>query len=124
MNSSPVWAGSTPATVATLLQETGEPFSSITDADVGSLLERIGNARIVLLGEASHGTSEFYRMRARITQELIVRKGFTAVAVEADWPDASWIDRYVRHAREVGVLTRCCQNPPSQCWCATPEKKV
>ena len=100
MNSSPVWAGSTPATVATLLQETGEPFSSITDADVGSLLERIGNAKIVLLGEASHGTSEFYRMRARITQELIARKGFTAVAVEADWPDASWIDRYVRHARE------------------------
>jgi protein-L-isoaspartate(D-aspartate) O-methyltransferase len=60
------------------------------------LIDRIGDARVVLLGEATHGTSEFYRMRTRITQELIRRHGFTAVAVEADWPDAAAIDRYVR----------------------------
>jgi erythromycin esterase-like protein len=56
----------------------------------------IGEARIVLIGEASHGTHEFYRERARITRELIDRKGFRAVAVEADWPDAYRVNRYVR----------------------------
>jgi protein-L-isoaspartate(D-aspartate) O-methyltransferase len=61
------------------------------------LLERVGDARVVLLGEATHGTSEFYRMRARITEELICRHGFTMVAVEADWPDATRVDHYVRH---------------------------
>ena len=55
------------------------------------------SARIVLLGEATHGTSEFYRMRERITRELIVKKGFRFVAIEADWPDAARIDHYVRH---------------------------
>jgi protein-L-isoaspartate(D-aspartate) O-methyltransferase len=64
------------------------------------LLDRIGDARIVCLGEATHGTSEFYRMRARITRELILRRGFTVVAVEADWPDAARVDHYVRHFPE------------------------
>lgn len=81
-----------------LLRETAEPFDDIDRGDIGALLDRIGDARVVLLGEASHGTSEFYRMRARITRELVVRHGFTIVAVEADWPDARWIDAYVRHA--------------------------
>jgi len=60
------------------------------------LLELIGDARIVLLGEASHGTHEFYRERARITQRLIEEHGFTVVAVEADWPDAYRVNRWVR----------------------------
>jgi erythromycin esterase-like protein len=64
--------------------------------DYDPLLARIGAARIVLLGEASHGTHEFYRERAAITKRLIREKGFTAVAVEADWPDAYRINRYVR----------------------------
>ncbi|HEY7481752.1 MAG TPA: erythromycin esterase family protein [Gemmatimonadales bacterium] len=81
-----------------LLRETAERFSGIAEAQLGSLLERIGDARVVLLGEATHGSSEFYRMRARITRELIERKGFSIVAVEADWPDAAWVDRYIRHA--------------------------
>ncbi|MFN8050161.1 MAG: erythromycin esterase family protein [Acidimicrobiales bacterium] len=81
---------------AELLREVAEPFSSIDDADLGPLVERVGDCSVVLLGEASHGTSEFYRMRERITRELIVHKGFTAVAVEADWPDAACIDRFVR----------------------------
>ncbi len=59
------------------------------------LLEAIGDARFVLLGEASHGTHEFYRERATITKELIVRKGFDAIAVEADWPDAHDVHRYI-----------------------------
>jgi protein-L-isoaspartate(D-aspartate) O-methyltransferase len=88
---------SRPAAVARLIVECAEPLASIDDAALGPLLDRIGDARVVLLGEATHGTSEFYRMRARITRELILRRGFTAVAVEADWPDAAGLDRYVRH---------------------------
>jgi erythromycin esterase-like protein/predicted phosphoribosyltransferase len=60
------------------------------------LMERIGEARFALLGEASHGTHEFYQERTEITKRLITEKGFTAVAVEADWPDAYRVNRYVR----------------------------
>lgn len=87
---------SSPSQVSSLIRETAVPFDDIEEADLGSLLERVGNSRVVLLGEATHGTSEFYRMRARITRELILHKGFNVVAVEADWPDAAKIDRYVR----------------------------
>lgn len=65
-------------------------------ADYDGLLDMIGDAHYVLLGEATHGTHEFYEERARITQRLIAEKGFTAVAVEADWPDAYRVNRYVR----------------------------
>ncbi|MEQ1868945.1 MAG: erythromycin esterase family protein [Vicinamibacterales bacterium] len=65
-------------------------------AQYDALLEGIGDARVVLLGEATHGTHEFYRERAFITRRLITEKGFTAVAVEADWPDAYRINQYVR----------------------------
>lgn len=64
--------------------------------DFDPLLDRIGDAPLVLLGEATHGTHEFYANRARITQRLIEEKGFTAVAVEADWPDAYRVNRYVQ----------------------------
>ncbi|MFC5460800.1 erythromycin esterase family protein [Massilia niabensis] len=64
--------------------------------DYDALLELVGDARFVLLGEATHGSHEFYEERARITQRLIREKGFTAVAVEADWPDAYRVNRYVR----------------------------
>ena len=64
--------------------------------DYDALLDLIGDARFVLLGEATHGTHEFYQQRALITQRLIADKGFTAVAVEADWPDAYRVNRYVR----------------------------
>src|SRR5207245_112886 len=62
------------------------------------LMRQIGDAHLVLLGEASHGTHEFYRERAQITKRLIHEKGFTAVAVEADWPDAYRVNRFVRGA--------------------------
>ncbi len=65
------------------------------DADYDGLMERVGDRRFVLLGEATHGTHDFYRERARITKRLIAEKGFTAVAVEADWPDAYRVNRYV-----------------------------
>ena len=64
--------------------------------DYDPLLGLVGDARVVLLGEASHGTAEFYRERARITRRLIEERGFTIVAVEADWPDAYRVNRWVR----------------------------
>ncbi|MEO6573909.1 MAG: protein-L-isoaspartate(D-aspartate) O-methyltransferase, partial [Polyangiaceae bacterium] len=80
--------------LAILVREVAEPLTDIGGID--ALIERIGDSRVVLLGEATHGTSEFYRMRAQITKELILRHGFSFVAMEADWPDAARIDDYVR----------------------------
>jgi erythromycin esterase-like protein/predicted phosphoribosyltransferase len=60
------------------------------------LIDEVGDARVVLLGESTHGTHEFYRERAFITRRLIVERGFNAVAVEADWPDAYRVNRFVR----------------------------
>jgi protein-L-isoaspartate(D-aspartate) O-methyltransferase len=81
------------------LADAAQSFPSIEAADLNPLLERIGSARVVLLGEATHGTSEFYRMRERITRDLITKRGFRFVAIEADWPDAARVDHYVRHLR-------------------------
>ena len=83
--------------IPALISKHAEAFVDPEDADLEPLLRRIGGARVVLIGEASHGTSEFYRVRARITQRLIETKGFQIVAAEADWPDAARIDHYVRH---------------------------
>lgn len=64
--------------------------------DYKPLLDLVGDAQLVLLGEASHGTHDFYEQRAEITKRLIVEKGFSAVAVEADWPDTYRVNRYVQ----------------------------
>jgi erythromycin esterase-like protein len=77
------------------LREAAHPLTGSKD-DYDGLLELIGDARFVLLGEASHGTHEFYRERAQITKRLIMEKGFNAVAIEGDWPDAYRVNRYVR----------------------------
>jgi erythromycin esterase-like protein/predicted phosphoribosyltransferase len=71
-----------------------------SSGDYEALIERAAMARHVLIGEASHGTHEFYRERAEITKRLIAERGFTAVAVEADWPDAYRVNRYVRGASD------------------------
>jgi protein-L-isoaspartate(D-aspartate) O-methyltransferase len=89
-------AASRPPQIAKLVAECAEPIARIDDAPLDALLDRIGDARVVLLGEATHGSAEFYRMRTRITQELILRRGFRAVAIEGDWPDVAAVDRYVR----------------------------
>jgi erythromycin esterase-like protein len=70
------------------------PFES--DADLLPLVEAIGDAKIVLLGEASHGTSEFYSVRAKLSKMLIEQKGFSAIAVEGDWPSAQHVNRYIK----------------------------
>ena len=67
-----------------------------TPADFDPVLALVGDLPVVLLGEASHGTHEFYRIRAEITKRLIQERGFTTVAVEADWPDAYRVNRYVQ----------------------------
>ena len=64
--------------------------------DFDPLIAGVGDARFVLIGEASHGTHDFYRVRSELTKRLIREKGFVAVAVEADWPDAYRVNRYVR----------------------------
>src|SRR5689334_20987441 len=81
------------------VRKAARPLTS-ADRDYDPLIELIGESHFVLLGEASHGTHEFYHERARITQRLIEEKGFAAVAVEADWPDAYRVNRYVRGASD------------------------
>src|SRR5688572_24156675 len=66
------------------------------EADLEPLMERIGDARVVLLGEASHGTSEFYTWRDALSRRLIEEKGFDFIAVEGDWPDCYLVNRYVK----------------------------
>src|SRR5256714_3492153 len=81
------------------IRDAAQPLSgSVHDYD--SLLAFVTNVRLCLLGEATHGTHEFYRERAEITKRLIKEKGFTAIAVEADWPDAFRVNRYVRGLSE------------------------
>jgi erythromycin esterase-like protein len=70
------------------------------NSDFDPLLQQVADSRFVLIGEASHGTHEFYRVRAQITKRLISEKGFQAVAVEADWPDAYRINQFVKFEGE------------------------
>src|SRR5437879_9445156 len=84
-------------TDAEFVRELAQPLDGKSN-DYDALLDLIGNARVVLLGEASHGTHEFYFERAAITKRLIAERGFTVVAIEADWPDAARVHRYVRGA--------------------------
>lgn len=82
-------------TQAEILLQIAHPISGAA-ADYDPLLRLVGDAHVVLLGEASHGTHEFYRERANITKRLIAELGFNAVAVEGDWPDAYRVNRFVR----------------------------
>src|SRR5436190_21953941 len=77
------------------LGEIIQPFTgAVTDYD--PLLQSIGDSKFVLLGEATHGTHEFYKARAEITQRLVEEKGFTVIAWEADWPDTLRVNRFIR----------------------------
>ena len=81
-----------------ILQDAAIPLADSEGraADVSAIVERIGDARVVLLGEASHGTHDFYTLRAAVTRRLIETRGFRAVTIEGDWPDSRRVDRYVR----------------------------
>jgi protein-L-isoaspartate(D-aspartate) O-methyltransferase len=84
-------------TLAECIAEAAEPLPEIDDPAFADMFDRFADRRVLLLGEASHGTHEFYQARAAITRRMVERHGFTIVAAEADWPDAMAIDRYVRH---------------------------
>ena len=99
-------------TLPGLISLQGEAFENIHAANLEPLLARIGDASVVLIGEASHGTSEFYALRARITKCLIETRGFNIVTAEADWPDAARIDQYVR--RDVRQDVRHRETPPAE----------
>jgi erythromycin esterase-like protein len=100
------------------IARSARPLSFINQVEYDSLLAVIGDARIVLIGEASHGTHDFYRERARITRQLIEEKGLNAVAVEGDWPDAYRVNRFVtcqdggdRSDKTVEALSGFCRFP-------------
>src|SRR6476620_3159891 len=99
-----------------LIANAAEPFADIDDPAFGALFDRFGDARVVLLGEASHGTSEFYRAREALTKRLVERHGFRVVAVEADWHDAASIDRYVRHKHALTGVPQAFQRFPTWMW--------
>ena len=91
-----------------MIFQSSEHFTTPADVCLDKLLKRIGDSRVVLLGEPSHGSAEFCEMRARISQELIEKKGFNIVAVEADWPDANYINHYIHSTAPDPRL----KNPP------------
>src|SRR4051794_1498401 len=76
------------------IQEIARPIQGETELD--EIVEMISNKRLVLLGEATHGTHEFYDLRAAITRRLIAKHGYAAVLIEGDWPDSLRVDRFVR----------------------------
>ena len=88
------------AVQAASLRRVARPLASATDLD--PLFEAIGDARFVLLGEATHGTSEFYTWRTEISKRLIAEKGFSFIAVEGDWPDCYQVNRYVKALPDSG----------------------
>src|SRR5213075_119453 len=84
-----------PDLISEALHDALHPLSGAR-TDYDPLIEQIGDARYVLLGEATHGTHEFYKARAEISKRLITEKGFTVIAWEADWPDALRVNRFIR----------------------------
>jgi erythromycin esterase-like protein len=91
-------------------------------ADDGELLARLARARLALLGEATHGTHEFYAERAALTRKLVAEHGFTAIVVEGDWPDAWRVNRYVKWQSDDADATAALagfQRFPTWMWCNT-----
>lgn len=83
--------------LAAAIRDAARPLPALDDPAFGAAFDVFGDARVVLLGEGTHGTSEFYRARAAITRRLIERHGFRIVALEADWPDVADLDRFARN---------------------------
>jgi protein-L-isoaspartate(D-aspartate) O-methyltransferase len=105
-----------PRSLPVMIREAARRLPVPEDAAFADPFERFADRRVVLLGEASHGTSEFYRARAAITRRLIERHGFDIVAVEADWPDARVLDRYVRHQPPPDGLRPIFRRFPTWMW--------
>ncbi|MGF6981094.1 protein-L-isoaspartate(D-aspartate) O-methyltransferase [Paraburkholderia atlantica] len=112
----PEAAAPEPAALELALRDAAEPLPDIDSAEFAASFDRFAGRRVVLLGEASHGTSEFYRARAAITRRLVERHGFSMIAVEADWPDAAIIDRHVRDRPMPGERSRPFRRFPTWMW--------
>ncbi|HEX3664038.1 MAG TPA: erythromycin esterase family protein [Rhizomicrobium sp.] len=102
--------------IVDLLKHYGEPLPAPDTSDFGAAFERFGHAKVVLLGEATHGTSEFYCARAAISRALIKRHGFNIVAAEADWPDAARVDRFIRHKSPEPSAAQAFARFPTWMW--------
>ncbi|WP_027194824.1 protein-L-isoaspartate(D-aspartate) O-methyltransferase [Paraburkholderia sprentiae] len=105
-----------PAALEIALRDAAEPLPDIDSPEFATFVDRFAQRRVVLLGEASHGTSEFYRARAAITRRLVERHGFSMIAVEADWPDAAIIDRHVRDRPMPGERSQPFRRFPTWMW--------
>ena len=112
-----------PDSLVDLIRDAAEPLVGSRN-DFDGVIDLIGDARFVLIGEASHGTHEFYRIRAQISKLLIAERSFNAVAVEADWPDAYRVNRFVRGAEQRHRQRRSLERIPTlpamdvaQCRC-------
>ena len=99
-----------------LVAEAAEPLPGIGDEAFAAAFDRFADRKVVLLGEASHGTHEFYAARAAITKRFVERHGFTIVAAEADWPDAAVLDRHIRHQHPRAGAPRPFQRFPTWMW--------
>ena len=121
-SSAPAWlardvrAGPADGRTVALMRAAAEPLPELGSATFGHLFDRFADAQVVLLGEETHGTSEFYRARAAITERLVKQHGFTIVAAEADWPEAAKIDRYIRHGRPLPPVETMFSRFPSWMW--------
>ncbi|MEZ5829231.1 MAG: erythromycin esterase family protein, partial [Hyphomicrobiales bacterium] len=107
-------ARSVRTTLSHLIADAAEPFGDLDE--LAALAERFADRKVVLLGEATHGTAEFYDARARITEMLVKRHGFNVVAVEADWPDARVYDAYVRGLPRPAVPKAAFSRFPTWMW--------
>jgi erythromycin esterase-like protein len=99
-----------------LIARHAEPLPDFESEAFGAMVDRLGDARVVLLGESTHGTSEFYRARAAITRRLVTHHGFTIVAAEADWPDAAHVDAYVRGRERPAAPEKPFRRFPTWMW--------
>jgi protein-L-isoaspartate(D-aspartate) O-methyltransferase len=100
--------------ISNIIAEAAEPFGDLDE--LAALAERFAHKRVVLLGEATHGTAEFYDARAAITEMLVAKHGFNIVAVEADWPDARVYDAYVRGLPRPELPKRSFTRFPTWMW--------
>jgi erythromycin esterase-like protein len=107
------------AYIPKLIRDTAKYLPSITDSSFGATFDTFGKSHIVLIGDASHGTAEFYRARAAITKHLIQEHDFDMVAVEADWPDAMSIDHYVRLKPKLHTKESSFSRFPTWMWSNT-----
>jgi erythromycin esterase-like protein len=110
------WARGSAGSSSAGSSSAGSGLAGIDAAAIDALIDRIGDSRVVLLGEATHGTSEFYRTRADITRALIEKKGFAFVAVEADWPDAARLNDRAVGSRHSSLVFEPFTRFPTWMW--------